>query len=130
MTPNHDVDALANAHYADLEPPVNSYIHQLVQIKWNVAVLVRDLYLMKPTPEPPKKFQHLTSAQEVVIPRLRIGHTKATKTYILPRWPVTTCHHCGQTLIIDRMLLVCAMLHESRDGYHIPDSSRQIPRAI
>ena len=45
MTPNHDVDALASAHYADLEPPVNSYIHQLVQIMWNVAVLVRDLYI-------------------------------------------------------------------------------------
>ena len=42
-TLDHDVDPLANAHYADLKPPVNSYIQQLVQIKWDVAVHGRDL---------------------------------------------------------------------------------------
>ena len=35
----------------------------------------RDMYLVKPTLGPPKKFQHLT--------RLRIGHTKATKSHII-----------------------------------------------
>ena len=27
---------MANVHYADLKPLVNSYIQQLVQIKWDV----------------------------------------------------------------------------------------------
>ena len=72
---------------------LHSYIQKLVQTKWDVAVHGRDL--VKPTLEPPKKFQHLTRAEEVVIIRLRIGHTKATKTHILSRGPPTVCHHCG-----------------------------------
>ena len=98
-------DPLGNVHYTDMKPLVNSYIQKLVQTKWDVAVHGRDLYLVKPTLGPPKKFQHLTRAEEVVITRLRIGHTKATKSHILSRGPPTGCHHCGQTLTIDHMLL-------------------------
>ena len=99
-----------------------SYIQKLVQTKWDVAVHGRDLYLVKPTLGPPKKFQHLTRAEEVVITRLRIGHTKATKSHILSRRPPTGCHHCGQTLTIDHMLLECALLRECRDEYYTVDS--------
>ena len=121
-TLHHDIDPLVGVHYADLKPQVNSYIQQLVQIKWDVAVYGRDLYFVKPTLGPPKKFQHLTRAEEVVITRLRIGHTKATKSHILSRGPPTTCQHCGQTLTIDHMLLECAVLQECRDEYYAADS--------
>ena len=89
-------------HFADLKPLVNSYIQQEVQIKWDVSIHGRDLYLLKPTLGPPKRFRHLTRADEVVITRLRIGHTKATKSHILSRGPPTACQHCGQTLTIDQ----------------------------
>ena len=121
-TLDHDIDPLVGVHYADLKPQVNSYIQQLVHIKWDVAEHGRDLYYVKPTLGPPKKFQHLTRAEEVVITRLRISHTKATKSHILSRGPPTTCHHCGQTLTIDHMLLECAVLQECRDEYYTADS--------
>ena len=54
--------------------------------------------------------------------RLRIGHTKATKSHILSRGPPTACHHCGQTLTIDHMLLECPVLQECRDEYYTADS--------
>ena len=121
-TLDHDIEPLVGVRYADLKPQVNSYIQQLVQIKWDVAVHGRDLYFVKPTLGPPKKFQHLTRAEDVVIIRLRIGHTKATKSHILSRGPPTACHHCGQTLTIDHMLLECAVLQECCDEYHTADS--------
>ena len=71
---------------------------------------------------PPKKFQHLIRAEEVVITWLWIGHTKATKSHILSRGPPTGCHHCGQTLTIDHMLPECALLQECRDEYYTVDS--------
>ena len=119
-TLDQDIDPLASVHYTDMKPLVNSYIQKLVQTNWNVAVHGRDL--VKPTLGPRKKFQHLIRAEEVVITRLRIGHTKATKSHILSRGPPTGCHHCGQTLTIDHMLLECALLQECRDEYYTVDS--------
>ena len=114
-----------------MAPLVNSYIQKLVQTKWDVAIHSRDLYLVKPTLEPPKKFQHLTRAEEVIT-RLRIGHTKANKSYIFSRGPPTVRHHCGQTLTIDHMLLECAVLQECRDEYYTVDALnnlfQQIPK--
>ena len=97
-THDHDRDPLTTVHLADLKPLVNSYIQQEVQIKWDVSIHGRDLYLLKPILGPPKRFRHLTRAEEVVITRLWIGHTKATKSHILSRGPPTACQHCGQTL--------------------------------
>ena len=57
-TLNQDIDPLASVHYTELKPLVKSYIQQLVQIKWDVAVHGRDLYLAKPTLGPRKKFKH------------------------------------------------------------------------
>ena len=129
-TLDQDIDPLANVHYTDMKPLVKSYIQKLVQTKWDVAAHGRDLYLVKPTLEPPKKFQHLTRAEEVVITRLRIGHTRATKSHILSRGPPTVCHHCSQTLTIDHMLLECAVLQECRDEYYTVDSLNTLFQTI
>ena len=104
-TLDQDIDPLASIHYTDMKPLVNSYIQKLVQTKCDVAVHSIDPYLVKPTLEPLMKFQHLTRAEEVVITRLRIGHTKATKsnpiscpedcrlvvTIVVKHWPLTIC---------------------------------------
>ena len=71
---------------------------------------------------PPKKFDHLTRAEEVVITRLRLDHIKFTEAHILSRGPPTTCHHWGPTLTIDHMLLESAVLQERRDEYYAADS--------
>ena len=117
-----DIDPLASVHYTDIKPLVKSDIQKLVQTKWDVAVHGRDFYLVKPTLGPPKKFQRLTRTEEVVITRLRFGHTKATKSHILSRGPPTVCHLCGYTLTIDHMLLECAVIQECRDEYYTVNS--------
>ena len=109
---------------------VHSYIQQEVKIKWDVSIHGRDLYLLKTAIGPPKKFKHLTRAEEVVITRLRIGHTKATKSHILSRGPPTACQHCGQTLTIGHMLLECTVLQQIRDEYYTADSLRTLFETI
>ena len=129
-TLDQNIDPLTSVYYTDLKPLVNSYIQQLVQTKWDVAVHGRDLYLVKPTLGQPKKFQHLTTAKELVITRLRIGHTKATKFHILSWGQLTVCHHCGQTLTVDHMLLECAVLQECCDKYYRVDSLNYLFKTI
>ena len=86
-----------------------SYIQEVVHIKCGISVHGRHLYLLEPALRPPKRFKYLTRAEEAVITRLRIGHTKITKSHISARGPPTTCHHCGQTLTVDNMLLECTV---------------------
>ena len=74
--------------------------------------------------------RHLTRAEVVVITRLRIGHTKATKSHILSRGPPTACQHCGQTLTIEHILLECTVLQQSRDEYYTVDSLRTLFETI
>ena len=121
-TLDQDIDPLASVHYTYLKPLVKFYIQQLVKTKWDVAAHGRDHYIFKPTLAPPKKFQHLTQAEEDVITRHRIGHAKATKSHVLSPGPPTACHHCGQALSIGHMLLECAVLKEYRDEYYTADS--------
>ena len=60
---DHGIGPLTTVHYADLKPLVNSYIHQEVHIKLDVSIHGRHLCFVK----------------------LRIGHTKPTKSRYLPR---------------------------------------------
>ena len=94
---DHDIDPPASVHCADMKTLINSYIQQLVQIKWDVAVHVRDLFVMKPTPRPPKKFQHLTIAEEFPITQFRIDIPRPPRPiYCLedPRLHVTIVTKC------------------------------------
>ena len=113
-TLDQDINPLSGIHQTDFKPVVNSCIQQLVQTKWDVAVHGRYFYLVKLKLGPPKKYQHLNRAEEVVITRLRIGHTKAPKS----RGLLSACQHCGQTLSIDHILLECAVLQECREEYY------------
>ena len=97
----------------------NAFCHTLASLRKGSKCRWRFVIYVMPTTQ---KFQHLTRAKEVVITRLRIGHTKATKSHILSRVPQTACHHCGQTLTIEHVLLECAVLEECHDEYYTVDS--------
>ena len=125
-----DVDPLTKVHFADLKPLVNQYVQQQVQVKWDVSITGRDLYFLKPTLGPPKKFDSLTRAEEVVITRLRLGHTRVTKSHIISRGPPATCHHCGQVLTLEHMLLECATLQQTRDGHYWADNLKTLFQTV
>ena len=113
-TLDQDIDPLASVHCTDMKPQVNSYIQKLVQTKWDVAVHGRDLYLVKPTLGPPKKFQHLTRAEEVVITELAIPRPpnpiscpedrRLIVTIVVKHWPLTICCwsvHCYRNVVMN-----------------------------
>ena len=54
-----DIDALLGIYHADLKPLFKAYVQQLVQVKWDVEVHGRDLYLLKANLLPPDRCTHL-----------------------------------------------------------------------
>ena len=130
-TPEQDLDTLANVHYTDMKPLVNSALEVGSNQVGCSCTWQRSLSCETntgATEEVPAPNQ--ARAEEVVITRLRIGLTKATKSHILSRGPPTGCHHCGQTLTIDHMLLECALLQECRDEYYTVDSLNALFKTI
>ena len=59
-----NIDALLGIYHADLKPQVNAYVQQLTQVKWDVDVHGRDLYLLKANLAPPDRYKHLNRAEE------------------------------------------------------------------
>ena len=124
-TLDQDIDPLASVHYTDLKPLVNSYIQQLVQTKWDVAVHGQDLYLVKPTLGQPKKIQHLTRAEEVVITRLLSPifcpeDHRLLVTTVVKHWALTICSwgvQCYRNVVTNTTQLT-----------HWMPSLRQFPR--
>ena len=91
---------------------------------------VSSLNKSNPILGPPRIFKYLTRAEEIVITRLRIGHTKAINSHIVSRGPPTACQHCGQILTIEHIFLECTVLQHSRDGYFTVDSLRTLFETI
>ena len=124
-TLDQDIDPLASVHYTDLKPLVNSYIQQLVQTKWDVAVHGQDLYFVKPTLGQPKKIQHLTRAEEVVITRLLSPifcpeDHRLLVTTVVKHWALTICSwgvQCYRNVVTNTTQLT-----------HWMPSLRQFPR--
>ena len=129
-TLDHDIDPLVGVHHADLKPQVNSYIQQLVQIKWDVAVHGRDLYFEKipalnqswggcnhPTSQRPYKGHQVPH----LVPR--------TTDYLSPLWSNTdhwpysagVCSVTGMSLWI---------LHSWIIEYPLRDNSRDLHSGI
>ena len=125
------VQIVPTVHNTDLKPLVNSYIQQQLIQSGMKLYMAENSYLVKPTLGPPTKFKHLTRAEGVVITRLRVGHTKATKSHMLSRGLPNVCHHCGQTLTIHicSWSVQCYMnVPNTTQLTHWILSSRQFPR--
>ena len=88
-TLDHDINPLTTVHYADLKPVMNSYIQQKVQIKWDVSIHGRDLYLLKPTLRPPRKFKHHKSWGGCNNQTLNWPYQSHKVTHLVPR--TTSC---------------------------------------
>ena len=61
-----DLDLLPDICYADLKPQVKSYIQQLMQVRWDVKVHGRDMYLLKAKLAPPAEYKHLKRAEVIM----------------------------------------------------------------
>ena len=121
-TLDKDKDPLASVHYTDMKPLVNSYIQNLVQTKWDVAVHGSDLLSCETntgaTEDVPAPKQSWRGCNHPTSNWPYQGHQTP---YLVPR-TANWFHHCGQRLTIDHMLLEFALLEECRDEYYTVDS--------
>ncbi|KAJ4447110.1 hypothetical protein ANN_09110 [Periplaneta americana] len=64
--------------------------------------------------------QNFKRQDQVLITRLRVGHTRITHSYLLDRTPPPTCTNCHIRISVRHLISECPLYHLHRDQFHIP----------
>ena len=92
--------------YTDLKQDINQYYTKSWQTIWN-NTLFNKLQNVKPALGKTKLYNLTTRRDEVVLHRLRIGHTYLTHSYLLKQDNNPDCSTCKCLLTVQHILLEC-----------------------
>lgn len=124
---NEQVDQLAKAAldlaytnssvpHSDFKSVIKSYTTQLWQSQWDVAANNK-LHYIKPILGSRALTSRKSRREEMVLARLRIGHTYLTHSYLLRGEPPPECISCQETLTVKHILLHCVEFNHIRQHY-------------
>ena len=112
---NEDILPLKVPH-TDYRCLINSYIKSSWQQSWNDDTYNK-LRVVKPVLGELHPTVGVTRHEEVVITRLRIGHTRLTHSYLLNREAAPECVPCFADLTVAHLILHCVDVAPIRDKY-------------
>ncbi|XP_055939426.1 uncharacterized protein LOC129969045 [Argiope bruennichi] len=100
--------------YADVRSSVRKWLFQNWQNQWNLETKNK-LHTVKPFID--LWCSSLNRRCDVILTRLRIGHSRITHKYILLKQPPPACSRCGDSLTIRHILIECQTLDSLRLKY-------------
>ena len=100
-----------------------NFIHNVWQQSWNVSANQSNkLYTLKPGLGEWLPGLRTNRREEIVLARLRIGHTCITHSYLLKGEEQPQCIPCNAPLTVKHLLVDCIDLAPKRQRYFIVDS--------
>ena len=90
--------------YTDLKPTINNFLHTKWQQQWSNNIHNK-LFQIQPTLGVWRPASRKSRREQVVISRLRIGHTRLTHSFILKQEP--QCLTCQTTCTVKHILIEC-----------------------
>ena len=96
--------------YTDLEHSIKAYIREVWQLRWDNTEA--KLKIIKPTLA--KWPTHANRKEDMIMTRLRIGHTRLTHDYLMSKGrPPEQPMCCGGRLTIEHILIKCNKHHRA-----------------
>ncbi|XP_062715142.1 uncharacterized protein LOC134291426 [Aedes albopictus] len=128
---NEAADRLANEARTDpaVEVPIPGEdalrtIKQAIRQRWeNNWFETREAKLREIKHDTYRWTDHGNAADQRVLTRLRIGHTRLTHTFLLKKEPPPTCECCGTTLDVRHVILNCRKYERERQENNIGTTS-------
>ena len=111
--------------YANFKSFINRYILNKWQILWNNSV-GNKLFEIKPVIGQSQPVVRNVRQEEVVLARLRIGHTRITHSYLLKREEPPYCFGCDTLFTVRHFLLECGDFSHIRNKYIHVDTIKQL----
>ncbi|KAI5734861.1 hypothetical protein M8J77_011340 [Diaphorina citri] len=105
---------------SDYKPLIKKIVQRNWQSSWNSVPNGNKLKSIKPDIEKWPSSNRKTRLEEVVLTRMRIGHTRLTHSYLFSRSPQPTCR-CGDILTV-KHILTCPLDIQLRSSLPNPPS--------
>ena len=109
---------------------IREYIKKKWQARWSDPTLANNKKYksirnsVKPWPSSFQKDRR----SEVVLSRLRIGHTRLTHQYILEGSGAPVCAHCDELLSVEHLLVHCSKFNNQRQRFNL--SGKSLPELL
>ena len=103
--------------FNNFKPFINKYIFNKWQSSWNEACFNK-LKEIEPVVNHHRIVPKLSRREEIILARLRIGHTRLTHSYLLKREDQPYCIGCDTPFTVRHFLLDCADFDRERRSLH------------
>ena len=107
--------------YTDFKTSILTYIQSSWQSQWD-ADLFNKLHAVKPTLGEWYPSYRSIRREEVIITRLRIGHSHLTHSWLLAKEDAPECIQCNEYLTMKHILLDCIDFQPIRDKHYSADN--------
>jgi len=113
----------------DLVPCVTKLISEKWQPFWNNCT-GNKLQTVRPTVGGYQQKSSLSRQDEVIVNRLRIGHTRCTHSYLLSGADQPECTTCQCPLTVKHILVDCTDFNDSHIKYFVTSSLEELFRTV
>ena len=93
--------------YSDFKPLIIAHANKMWQQLWDTEINNK-LHKIQPIIKPSNLYKLPRRRDEVIIHRLRLGHTHLTHSYLLKRELPPVCESCQLPLTVEHILLSCS----------------------
>ncbi|WP_179116290.1 ribonuclease H family protein, partial [Solemya velum gill symbiont] len=123
-----DPIAITHVPYHDFRPLIQQYIHSFRQSEWALQVTnkLHTTYPQLGAPFPVIKFRR----DDVVICRLRLGHTWLTHSHLLSSANPPMCSSCKIPMSVAHILLLCPSFNTIRSNYYSVSTLTELFQSI
>ena len=111
--------------FNNFKPFINRYVLSKWQTSWNGAVFNK-LHAIEPNIIKKSYIPRLSRKEDVVMTRLRMGHTRLTHSYLLQREEQPVCIGCNEPLTVKHILVDCVDFSQTRNMFFRVNNLKQV----
>ena len=111
--------------FSNFKPSINKYILEEWQTSWNNSI-GNKLLDIKPTIGEYQSVVRNIIREEVVLARLRLGHTRVTHSYLLQGEQLPQCVGCDAPFTVRHFLLECGDFAQVRNNCFHVDNMKEL----
>ncbi|KAL4104307.1 hypothetical protein QTP88_019608 [Uroleucon formosanum] len=119
MSPNSELIPFSSL--VDIKRNINKYCVEWWNSKWH-NTSENKLREIKHSVELWPKYTDLNRKNEVILNRLRIGHTKFTHGHLMAKTDPPLCSTCNLNYSIEHIIIHCPNFNAARRDFNIPDN--------